>query len=105
MFESEIPYRIVALPGKSVINFTPSVDTFCIERWQCPPARPSPSKLRDYWVRVPATLCTAARCDLYAEANWNAMIADVYGGDEAAYIAAHNVVEVNGNIIDERDGL
>lgn len=105
MFELEVPYRIVALPGKSVINYAPSSDTFCIMRWQCPPARPAASKLQDFWVRPPANLCVAARCDLYTEANWNAMIADVYGGDEAAYIAAHNVVEVNGNIIDERDGL
>jgi hypothetical protein len=104
MFESEIPYRIVAQPGKNVINFTPSVDTFCIMRWQCPPARPAPSKLQDFWVDVPATLCVAARCDLYTDNNWNAMIADIYGGSEAAYVTAHNAVEVNGNIIDERDG-
>ena len=105
MFEEEKIFRIgPPTPDYPIIAFTPAVDTFIVERWQCPPKRPSVSVLRDSWVRVPATYGTALRCDLYTKANWDAMIVEVYGGDESAYIAAHNAAEANGNIVDERDG-
>ena len=104
MFELEKPYRIVAEAGKTIIKFTPAVETMVVERWQCPPGFPSPSQLTDAKVTPPATYKTAARCDLYTKENWDAMIIDVYGGSEALYFATHNAVEVNGNILDVRDG-
>ncbi len=107
-FPEEVPYRIVAEPGQSVIRYIIYAPVVLIQRWQCPPARPSPSRLQDHYIDPDPTkgavFGTAARCDLYTAENWQAMIADVWGGSEAAYFVAHNAVEVNGDIIDERDG-
>jgi hypothetical protein len=104
--ENEEPYMV---PVDGLLRRYIAIEqTLMIQRWQCPPLRPAESKLQDDTISPApgrtAVFAVAARCDLYTAENWLAMINSIYGGNEAAWFAAHNAIEANGPVIDIRGG-
>lgn len=93
--EAETPYLIERDANGT---YTPVVDVLIIERRQNAPNRPPFQRLVDRVIASGNTYATGLFNDIYTYASWVAMITDVYGGSETAYLVSHGIT------VDLRDG-